>query len=618
MTLTFAGLVLVAAVGSDPAPTPASADDLRLVVPSGRTGPADLFLVDPVTGNAKNLTRTEADEELFPAWSPDGKKLAFCCRNKDHGFEVFVCDADGSNRKQLSTPPGGPLTICTSPTWSPDGAKIAYARLAAGERGEIRVVGIDGADDERIAADGLFPTWSPDGKRIAFVQTGGDGKPNRLVSANPDGSDVKVLVAALGRNSPCMPAWSPDGLLIAYSAETPYGWQLCVIPAAGGTPRQLTCLLGLNLNPVWIGPDRLLFSHFAIASPGQPGGAYATIKADGTRLDIHPLTRSEPAHPLIRPAAFVPPQPAAETNPVRQAGFAEPVEAKPLFSVMPEVIHAPLGPGGAAGLAWSADGKQLAVGIDAGVVALADFDGKSLRPAEALRGHEGRIEAVAFSADGKRLFSAGFDKSVRVWDLTLKGTKAIETDHAAAVGAVCVSPGGEMIVTGGAEGQIKVRAADTGKPVREFPLAVKKLAVASLAFGKDGVLFAGGGRWELPVTGGVVAAFDPQTGKETWRTSEKFGGVWALAVSPDGEKLAGACLDCCVRIWDTKTGKELGCWQGHADRVTGVCWSPDGKAVVSCGFDHTVRVWDAASGGLMHTLAAHAGPVLRVAFSPTG
>src|SRR5262249_3856009 len=77
MTLTFAGLVLVAAVGSDPPPTPASADDLRLVVPSGRTGPADLFLVDPVTGNAKNLTRTEADEELFPAWSPDGKKLAF-------------------------------------------------------------------------------------------------------------------------------------------------------------------------------------------------------------------------------------------------------------------------------------------------------------------------------------------------------------------------------------------------------------------------------------------------------------------------------------------------------------------------------------------------------------
>src|SRR5207253_2082246 len=95
MTLTLAGLVLAAAVGDgDRDATPAPVETPRLVVPSGRTGPADLFLVDPATGNTKNLTRTDADEELFPAWSPDGERLAFCCRNRDHGFEVFVCDAD--------------------------------------------------------------------------------------------------------------------------------------------------------------------------------------------------------------------------------------------------------------------------------------------------------------------------------------------------------------------------------------------------------------------------------------------------------------------------------------------------------------------------------------------
>lgn len=622
MTLTLAGLVFAAAVADPPVPaptpTPAPADDLRLLVPSGRTGPGDLFLIDPVAGNTKNVTQTAADEELFPAWSPDGKRIAFVVRNKDHGFEVFVSDADGSNRKQLTTPPPGPASVCTSPTWSRDGKRIAYGRLHGGERGEVRVTTADGTADERIAADGLFPAWSPDGKRIAFVQTGGDGSTNRLCIMSPEGSDVKVIVPALGKRAVCLPAWSPDGRLVAYSVETSYGVQVCVVPGGGGEPTQLTHLLGHNLNPVWVGPDRVLFSHFAMSAPGQPGGAYAVVKADATRLEIHALTRTEPPHPLVRPAALVKAEPAPEPNPVRPAAFVEPADTKPTFTVMPEVIHPPLGPGVAPGLAWSPDGSRLVVGTDGGGLAVAEFDGKMLRPTDSLRGHEGPVEGVAFSSDGGRLFSVGFDKSIRVWDLSLKGTKAIETDHEAEVTAVAVSADGKRVATAGADGLVKVRAADTGKPIRDFPLSDKKPAVRAVAFGKGGVLFAATGRWETPVTGGAVAAFDPETGKTVWRAPGTFGGVWALAVSPDGSKVAGAGLDCCVRVWDAVTGKELGCWSGHTDRVTGVCWSPDGRVVVSCGFDHTVRVWDAATGRPTHTLAAHAGPAMRVAFRPTG
>ena len=620
MTLTCAGLVLAAAAAVEPptpVPAPAAAPDLRFVVPSGRTGPSDLFQVDPAAGNTKNLTRTDDAEEIFPAWGPDGKKLAFCCRNREHLFEVYVCDADGSNRRRLTTPPPGSSAACVGPAWSPDGKRIAYSRMPQGDKGEVRVVSVDGEDDEQVAADGQCPAWGPDGKKIAFVQTGG-GKGPRLVVANADGTGLSVLVPDLGKDVAVMPAWSPDGRLIAYPAVTGYGYQIFVVPAAGGPPRQLTAAVGINVNPVWLSNDRLMFSHFLPATPGnQAAASFLTIQADGTRLQFHPLSRVEPPHPLARVAVYVKPEPATG-NAVQQAAATEPVAEKPGVSILPEVVQPPFAPGGVPGLAWAADGQRVAFGLDVGGVVLAEFDGKRLNVVDALRGHEGPVEGLAFGADGTRLYSTGLDKSVRVWDMAVKGAKAIETDADGAGTCAAATPDGKYVVTAGLDGLVRVRAADTGKPVREFPLTARKTGVRALAVGKGGTVYAGTGRWELPVSGGVVAAFDPATGKELWRTSGPLGGVWALAVSPDGARLAGACLDQCVRIWDAKTGKELACWQGHADRVTGVCWSPDGRLVVSGGFDHTVRVWDAASGRQLHVLAAHPSPVMRVGFSPAG
>ena len=176
------------------------------------------------------------------------------------------------------------------------------------------------------------------------------------------------------------------------------------------------------------------------------------------------------------------------------------------------------------------------------------------------------------------------------------------------------------MATGDADGVLKVRDAATGKPTATVQAGgAKRAAVQAVAFGKDGkAVYAGCGRWDLPVLGGSVAAFDPATGKELWRTAGTTGGVFALAVSPDGGKVAGACLDTFVRVWDAATGKELARWKGHADRVTGVSWSPDGRWVATGGFDHTVRVWDAGSGAVVQTLVGHAGPVVRVAFAPDG
>ncbi len=100
------------------------------------------------TGKPKALTSNK-DEERAPAWSPDGKRIVFCCRRGNKpDFDICVMNADGSGELKLTDSPLGDLT----PAWSPDGTKIVFTRTKGKGLGawDLWIVKADGTGESRL------------------------------------------------------------------------------------------------------------------------------------------------------------------------------------------------------------------------------------------------------------------------------------------------------------------------------------------------------------------------------------------------------------------------------------------------------------------------------------
>ena len=280
---------------------------------------------------------------------------------------------------------------------------------------------------------------------------------------------------------------------------------------------------------------------------------------------------------------------------LHRVNFAKTALIKSMFA---EVI------GGVLSVAFSADGKLLAIGDTRGDIHLWRVsDGK---PLLTYRGHKGWVVSVSFNPEGSVLASSSIDQSIKLWDVSTGNCLDTLQGYIGAVMSATFSPDGTILASGHADRTVRLWQA--GQCIKI--LHGHEDIVEAVAFSPKGNLLASSS------DDCTIRIWDVDTG-ESLRVFEGHEDiVWSIAFSQNGNILASGSEDKTTRLWDVETSNCIKTFTGHTHTVFAVSFSHDGSTLATGSGDRTIRLWDLKTAQCFKTLTGHNHWVRSVAFHP--
>jgi WD40 repeat protein/serine/threonine protein kinase len=318
--------------------------------------------------------------------------------------------------------------------------------------------------------------------------------------------------------------------------------------------------------------------------------------------------------------------------------------------------------GGVAAVAFVGDGERLVTGgEDATLRTWRVRTGKQLR---VLHGHDQAVRAIVPLVEAGKLASASLDGSIRMWDLgwdpaedrfpmsaperlsnqihsvclsptgrelvwgsptdrrvidlldghehALFATRPPDEEPQLMLVAMEQSPDGEVLALSLGDRSLELRAVVDGRLLRRS--ALEGWAARELSFSADSRFLAVGGRSKQAV---VVDLAGELPDLVIQLATQRTGSGRALALSPDGGRLATVDSEGDLRLWDARSGALLESARGiHSSTVASLAFSPDGEVLASAGRDHLVRLWNGSTLEQVAELEGHRSGVTHLAFSP--
>jgi WD40 repeat protein len=219
--------------------------------------------------------------------------------------------------------------------------------------------------------------------------------------------------------------------------------------------------------------------------------------------------------------------------------------------------------------------------------------------------HGRHAQCVAFTADSRRLLSAGQDAAIRVWSVPRFTPAGVLTGHANSVNHLAFAPGGKRLATNSTDGSVRVWSFPKGECLHTFE---KQTGGVYSPDGAHLVTVAPNNRltvWETRRYSQVAA----------WPAPDKR--VTPLAFAPDGQTLLVGGTGPIHRL-TFPDGAALSSLTGHKTIIMGLRFSPDGSLLASTGYDGSLRLWSTAAWDEVRAVPLKTAGIFQIAWAPGG